>query len=341
MSQKNKGINHVPGMRGRRKTNDPAPEKEPPTPGTLSALAQQWDAHLAARNYAPRTLATHRWALQSFLVWAGERGLEDPATVTRAILESFQRHLYQHRKSNGQPLSFTTQRARLGAIQRLFAWLCRNGHIPANPAADLELPRQTPQALPRGLSREEIADLLAVPDTRDPLGIRDRAILETLYATGIRRGELAALGLTDIDPTTATLHVRKGKGGKGRTLPVGEKALHWLRKYLDEVRPKLLLEPGEPALFLSGYGTGITPGHLGNWVARTVKAAGIARPGACHLLRHSCATHMLEGGADVRLVQQLLGHSKLDTTAIYTAVAIEHLRSVYAASHPSAAAPSE
>ncbi len=193
------------------------------------------------------------------------------------------------------------------------------------------------------LNREDIEKLLAEPDTRDPLGIRDRAILETFYATGVRRSELTALDVGDLDTDggngSGTLHVRKGKGGKGRTLPVGKNALHWLNKYLDEVREKLLIEAGENALFISGYGARMSPAYIGNWVARTAKKAEVSKPGSCHMLRHSCATHMLEGGADVRLVQQMLGHARLDTTAIYTEVAISHLRSVYEASHPSAAAP--
>jgi len=177
---------------------------------------------------------------------------------------------------------------------------------------------------------------MALPDIRDPLGIRDRAILETFYATGARRSELTNLDLSDLDASNQTLLIRKGKGNKDRLLPIGKTALHWLDQYLEKSRPKLLLEVSEQALFLSGYGQRLSPGYLGNWVAKTIKAADIQKQGSCHLLRHSCATHMHENGADIRVIQQLLGHARLDTTSIYTQVAITHLKEVYQRTHPAA-----
>ena len=227
-----------------------------------------------------------------------------------------------------------TQRARLGALQRFFAHLCRENRLAANPAADLELPRKPHRLLPRGLSREEIAAVLAVPDVADPLGVRDRAILETLYATGARRSELVRLDLADLDAAGATLHIRRGKGGRSRVVPVGARALEWLARYLRAARPRLLLDATEPALFLSGYGERLSPAYLGNWVRRTVDAAGVAKAGSCHLFRHSCAVHMLENGADSRFIQQLLGHASAETTAIYTEATIAALRAVYARTHP-------
>jgi integrase/recombinase XerD len=223
-------------------------------------------------------------------------------------------------------------------VQRFFAHLCKNNHLAANPAADLDLPRKPHRHLPKGLSREDLATVLEIPDTRDPLGIRDRAILETLYATGARRSEIANLDLSDLDRSGATLHIRHGKGDKSRLVPIGAQALQWLEKYLETTRPRLQLDTSEQALFLSGYGTRLSPAYLGNWVARTIKSAGIARQGSCHLFRHSCATHMLENGCDSRLIQQLLGHTRADTTAIYTQVAITALREAYHRTHPSAGA---
>jgi len=336
---KKKGYNHnVPGMRHRRKGGqEPGDDGlDRSTPQTLPSLADAWQDRLEERNYSPRTVQMHKWALQSFLKWAQERDLTAPPEITRTHLESYQRWLFRYRQANGKPLAAGTQRQRLGALRRFFAHLTRSGHIPANPAADLELPRLSHPKLPKGLPRDELLALLALPEVSDPLGIRDRAILELFYATGIRRAELARLDLPDLDPNAATLHIRQGKGGKSRLVPVGKTALHWLDKYLTETRPRLVLDPAEQALFLSGYGERISTGHLGNWMKKTLKAAGINRPGCCHLLRHTCATHMLEGGADTRFIQQLLGHASLETTAIYTQVAITALQEAYNRTHPSA-----
>jgi integrase/recombinase XerD len=334
-----KGERNIDGMKNRRKGGKAEPKDDGfdrSSPDTLASLIDQWQTRLSERNYSDRTLDAHKWALKTFLTWSEERDLRRPSEITKLILESFQSWLFRYRKPNGKPLAVGTQRARLGTIQRFFAHLCKSNHLPANPAADLDLPRKEQRRLPKGLSKDELAHLMNVPDIRDPLGIRDRAMLETLYATGARRSELTNLDLSDLDPSCQTLLIRKGKGDKDRLLPIGKTALHWLQKYLESTRPKLLLEVGEQALFLSGYGERFSPGYLGNWVAKTIKTAGITKPGSCHLLRHSCATHMHENGADIRVIQQLLGHARLDTTSIYTAVAITHLKEVYQRTHPAA-----
>jgi integrase/recombinase XerD len=332
-----KGIGNVSGMRHRRPGGQPAKADgfDRSTASTLASLIDAWAAHLAARNYSPRTLEAQRWALQGFLEWSQQRELTDPKAITKPILESYQRHLFRYRKINDQPLAVGTQRARLGALQRFFGHLCKTNHLQANPAADLELPRKTQRNLPKGLAQAEITLLLEIPNTKDPLGLRDRAILETFYATGIRRSELVNLDLGDLDAAGQTLHIRQGKGGKSRVVPIGKKALYWLASYLEQTRPRLQLQ-ATPALFLSGYGERLSAAYLGNWVRRTIQSAHLSRVGSCHLLRHSCATHMLENGADIRFIQQLLGHARLDTTAIYTEVTITALHAIYQSTHPSA-----
>jgi len=334
---KKKGYQNVSGMRGRRKggRQDPSPDGfDRSSTDTLASLVDAWTRHLEERAYSPRTLDMHRWALKSFLLWCQERDLTHPEEITKPILESFQRWLFRYRKADGKPLGVTTQRNRLGAVQRFFRWLCRENLIPANPAADLELPRKPAKTLPKALSKEELAALFAVPDTGDVLGIRDRCMLELLYSCGLRRSELTRLDVEDFDPGREVLTVRKGKGGKSRTLPTGEHALHWLKRYLDQSRPRLEIETNEHAMFLSGYGTRLNPNYFGNWVKRTMKAVGIEKTGSCHLLRHSCATHMHDNGADIRFIQQLLGHSSLETTQIYTEVSIVTLQEVHARTHP-------
>jgi RHS repeat-associated protein len=176
--------------------------------------------------------------------------------------------------------------------------------------------------------------LLAMPNPADPFGLRDRTMLELFYATGIRRSEMSHLDHGDYEPATRTLVVRQGKGGKSRMLPVGERASAWMERYLSECRPLFDHLPNETALFLSGYGTRITPAYLGNWIKKLLKSCDIDKPGSCHLWRHTCATDMHRGGADIRYVQAMLGHERMETTQIYTHVHIEALREIHARCHP-------
>jgi integrase/recombinase XerD len=304
-------------------------------PATLASRIDRWFTWLEERNYSARTIDARKWSLRTFLTWAEDRSITRPEQITKPILESYQRWLYRYRKPNGKPLGVTTQRARLGAIQNFFQWLCKNNQLTANPAADLELPRKPAKILPRALTIAQIDDILNIPDTADPLGIRDRAILELFYSTGIRRSEITRIDIEDLDQERAVMTIR-GKGNKGRIVPVGQRALDWLQQYLDKTRPLLHINQNEHALFLTGYGQRFSPGYIGNWVKRTMEKADINQPGSCHLLRHSCATHMLENGADIRYIQQLLGHARLDTTQIYTQVSITALREVHTRCHPHA-----
>ena len=332
-----KGERNIDGMRGRKKggQKDTTPDGfDRSTPDTLASLADVWLLRLEERAYSAKTLDMHRWALKSFLQWCHERDLVAPETITKPILESFQRWLYRYKQKNGKPLGITTQRNRLGAVQRFFAHLCKNNHLPANPAADLELPRKPAKILPKALSQDELADLLSLPDASDVLGLRDRTILELLYSCALRRSEATKLDLDDLDTPRGVLTIRQGKGGKSRVVPLGERALYWLNRYLEDSRPRLEVELNERALFISGYGTRLSPAYLGNWVKRVMKQAGIEKPGSCHLLRHTCATHMHDNGADIRFIQQLLGHARLDTTQIYTEVSITALQEVHARTHP-------
>lgn len=159
-------------------------------------------------------------------------------------------------------------------------------------------------------------------------------MLELFYSTGLRRSELARLEIHDLNRERQTLQIRQGKGHKDRVVPVGNRVLAWLERYLDEVRPRLLLDVQQRALFLTSYGDPFNPDVLSRMVSKFIKKAEIERPGSCHLMRHTCATHMLEGGADIRFIQQLLGHEKLETTAIYTQVSIEQLKAVHGKTHP-------
>lgn len=291
---------------------------------------------LAVRNYSPATIEDRRHGLSAFILWCAERGLERPNEVTKPVLERYQRHLYYHRKSNGEPLSFRTQAQRMIPIRAWFKWLARENHILSNPASELELPRPERRLPALVLTADEADAVMAVPDTGAPLGLRDRAVLELLYATAIRRGELIALTLFDVDYARSTLIVRQGKGNKDRVVPIGERAKVWLSAYRDQVRPGLVVGRDPSILFLSRDGRPLEAKRLSEKVRGYIAAAGVGKPGSCHLFRHTAATLMLEGGADIRFIQALLGHESLETTQIYTRVSIAKLAEIHAATHPGA-----
>jgi len=327
------GFPNLAAMRGRRKGGAGAAQKTAAR-GIATHVVDFLD-RLASRGYSQASIDAHRWALKQFTAWADATGYHEPASLSRADLEAYQHFLHQYRSPrNRKPLVINTQIARLGCVRRFFASLCRAGIIPANPAADLDLPRKQARQLPKSLNEREISLLLAIPNTKDAFGLRDRTILELFYATGIRRSEMANLDIGDYDPHSHTLTVRKGKGGKSRMLPIGGRAATWLDRFLAESRPLFDHLPNEPALFLSGYGTRFSADYLGNWIKILMKRCGIDKPGSCHLFRHSCATDMHRGGADIRYVQEMLGHTRLETTQIYTHVHIEALREVHTRCHP-------
>jgi len=302
--------------------------------GNLADYTMDYLSWLEVRGYSESTLVSRRFSLKWFLSWAGERELVQADLITKPILESYLRYLYRYRKKNGKPLGHSTKCDRIGALRDFFRWLCRQDYILSNPASELEMPR-APKRLPEEpLSVAQVEAVLNVPKISDGLGVRDRAILELFYSTGIRRSELASLCCDDVNFERQTLQVREGKGKKDRVVPVGSRALQWLERYVETVRPELIVSSREGALFLSCYGEALNPDVLSRKVSKYIRDAEIGRQGSCHLFRHSCATHMLENGADIRLIQQLLGHESLETTQIYTHVSIQHLVEVHTRTHP-------
>lgn len=288
---------------------------------------------LCIQGYSPRTVQRRESSVRRFVHWCEERGLERPQEITKPILERYQRRLYHARKANGQPLSLGAQNNQMEDVKQFFKWLTRENYLLYNPASELVLARTT-RRLPVVLSVEEIAQLLAQPDLESPYGLRDRALLEVLYSTGIRRFELCQLRQSDVNLSRQTLFVRQGKGGYDRLLPLGARAADWVAQYQQRARPQLLRDLHEPTLFLNDYGEVFAANKLGDRVKHYLRQAGIDAPGSCHLLRHAMATHMLENGADSRFIQVLLGHRQLNTTQLYTHVAIRRLQEVHAATHP-------
>ena len=318
----------------------PAPiPGDPLDPGGLSALLSAFLSYLAVTGATERSVTSRRITLSAFLRWCHERDLVRPGQVTRPVLQAYQRHLFHHRKENGEPISLRSQTARLQAVRAFFRWLCRESYLLGNPASELTLPRagfHLPRAV---LTLEEAEAILALPDLTTPLGLRDRALLELLFSTGIRRAELSHLTLSDLDLKGGTLLVRQGKGGKDRIVPTGERAALFVSAYLTRARSELVVPPDDGMLLLTATGHPFSPDLLTNLCRAYVERAGIGKKGACHLFRHTMATLMLEGGADVRFIQQMLGHARLDTTALYASVSVRKLKEIHQATHPGARLP--
>jgi integrase/recombinase XerD len=299
-------------------------------------LTAYMEAHfdwMRVTGYSEDTVRARRTALRRFIAWCEERALRDPKDITKPILERYQRHLFYYRKADGRPMTLGTQFGCLAPLKTIFKWLAKENHILYNPASELTLPK-LPKHLPRViLSIQEVEAILREAEPTNPPGLRDRAMLETLYSTALRRMELPGLALYDVDLTRRLVMVREGKGRRDRVVPIGERAAAWVDKYLQEARPQLLVGDAD-ALFLTDYGEPMAPEYVAERVRRYMHFAGIKKPGACHLFRHACATHMLENGADTRFIQVLLGHVDIGTTQIYTRVSIDKLREIHDATHP-------
>ena len=317
-----------PGLKPRAAEDDPLRHNR------LLRYMEDHFEWMLVTGYSADTVRARRNAIRRFIGWCEERGLSDPRDITKPMLERYQRYLFYYRKADGAPLTIGMQAQYLAPLKTWFKWLSRQHHILANPAADLDLPRQH-KSLPRSVpSVAEVEAILREAEPGTTAGLRDRAMLETLYATGLRRMELPGVSIYDIDLNRGVLWVRYGKGGRERVVPLGDRAMAWLDKYLIESRPQLLADD-TPALFLTDYGEPVQPHYVADKVKRYMQFAGVNKPGSTHLLRHACATHMLEGGADIRYIQEMLGHANLQTTEIYTHVSIDKLIAVHGATHPS------
>lgn len=305
-------------------------------PGTLRAWVSSFLEAQRVRNFSEHTVHAREYQLDVFVTWAEARDVKRPNEVTRPILERYLRHLHHRRRKDGRPLSITAQLGAIGAVRAYFRWLNKQNVMLWNPASDLDIP-QPERRLPKAvLTIEEAEKVLGEADVRTPMGLRDRAMLEVLYSTGMRRTELANLELFDIDMDRGTLMIRQGKGKKDRMIPIGERALAWIDRYVSDVRPTHVVKSAEKALFLTATGEAFLPESLTLLVSRYIDSSDVGKKGSCHLFRHTAATLMLENGADIRFIQQLLGHASIRTTEIYTQVSIRKLKQVHSDTHPGA-----
>lgn len=310
---------------------------DPTDPEGLAVALARFLESLRLANASPLTIVVRRRQLESLVAWLHERGIRRPGEVTRPMLERFQSRLEHYRKRDGEPLSTTSKHMTLSGVRVFFRWLARQNLLLHNPAADLTLPRLEERLPKHVLSEAEAEWILNQPNLENPVGLRDRAILEVFYSTGIRRAELSALKVDDVDFERGTVMIRQGKGKKDRLVPIGERALAWCRRYLQELRPRLAPEPDHGFLFVMKDGGGPMSVHaLTERVSRFVERAGVRKYGSCHLFRHTMATLMLENGADIRFIQAILGHAHLQSTEVYTHLSIRKLKEVHAATHPGA-----
>lgn len=303
-----------------------------PSPQALQAQFLQW---MQMRNCSQRTIAAWKWNIDRFNLWCSQRGVECVSEVTADVLAAYRRYLFHYRNpKTNRPLKFNTQLSYLMAVRRWFLWLNEREFIPVNVAGSLELPKEEKRLPTAVLTAEQVERALCAIDCARPLGVRNRAILETFYSTAIRCSELAALQVYDLEPERRILTIRKGKGNKDRVVPVGQRALRWLQKYLADVRPALVRHSSSNHLFVSCNGLPFQRTNLSAIVKGYLLAAGLEHRGSCHLLRHTAATLMMENGADLRSLQMLLGHERLNTTQLYTHVSITRLQQVHDNTHP-------
>ncbi len=293
---------------------------------------------LRARRRTPRYAHTSERVLAQLFAFLKSRGIEDLREVRESHLVAFGRELKRASSLRGrrQVRAPATQANYLRTAIRFFEFLAKRGLLLADPAAELTVPEW--QRLPRlVLTPAQAQRLMTAPSPYSQLGKRDRAILELLYGTGIRRGECVRLDVTDVDLQQARLFIRDGKGKQDRIVPIPGAALSTLERYLVEVRPEYSTDPRERALFI-GLGQRDRGGRLTEGRIHKIVVAAAARAGLGHVfphaLRHTCATHVLQGGADVRYVQELLGHRQLRTTAIYTRVDTADLKAALDRCHP-------
>jgi len=320
------------------------------TTGDLEVLKAAFLKHLLLRNLTPLSLRQVDQYLRVFLGYVKGRGITDARQVDAELFERYKAYLsteYVTRK--GAALHQNTVKSRLDWIQNWFRWLRKKGALFFDPIAGVKTPRVL-KRLPKGVMRpEEIQKVMEGPDLRNPIGYRDRTMMEVLYSTGARAAELLSLRVPDLDFSKKVLRIRNGKGGKDRFAPLSTPCCRFLRRYLDEIRPELMagMRPagnnwlkkagtGEDLVFVSVYGGPFTKNWLADIMKRYLLKAGVTRPmQPVHGFRHSVATHLIADGMDIRYVQVLLGHDAISSTQIYTHVERATLHRMLKEHHPS------
>lgn len=295
-------------------------------PADLADIDTFCDALWLEDGLAKATLDSYRTDLGRLAGWLAETQAEALRDARETTLTAFIAQLARQTRASSQARYLST-------LRRFYRWQVGRGHIAVDPTLKLANPSR-PSRLPKTMSEKQVEQLLAAPDLDTPLGLRDRAMLETLYATGLRVSELVGLRIHEVSLADGVLRAF-GKGSKERLVPLGQIAIDWLVRYLNEARSEILKGQHSDALFVTGRGGPMTRQAFWQLIKRYALLAGIAPEKLSpHVLRHAFATHLLNHGADLRVVQLLLGHADISTTQIYTHVARERLKTLHAQHHP-------
>jgi integrase/recombinase XerD len=315
------------------------------SPGRLDYLAEQFFEWLKVSGFTESSQRSYRIYLRKFLSYLKEQKIESLDRVTPKVVYGYQTSLYytpakEGMRNAGKPLSVLTQHNALTVVKTFFKFLIESDKITYDPSSGIQLPKK-PERLPEILTVEEMEKLLETADTSTILGFRDRTIMEVLYITGMRNAELCSLNIDDVDLGNQEIRIRQGKGGKQRIVPLGDVSGEYCSEYLQAIRPKLerrtrSLTRTEPeyGLFLSKTGRRLGQNDLIAMIRMHARKAGLEKNVTAHTFRHTCATHMLQGGADIRYIQKLLGHESITSTQLYTQVEITDLKKIHEQYHP-------
>ena len=290
-----------------------------------SRLESFLDAAWAERGLSENTLKSYRYDLTLLARHLAKNNI----SLQAANREDLLNFLATQVQAGRSPRSLSRY---LSGFRQFYQWLMREGRIVKDPSALIESPKMG-RGLPKALNEKQVEALLEAPDAESPLGLRDRTMLELMYATGLRVSELISLEAVNVGISQGIVRVM-GKGGKERLVPLGEEALSWLQRYLEESRPELLRGADCPQVFVTNRKSGMTRQAFWYAIRKYAVLAGVSQKVSPHMLRHSFATHLLNHGADLRVVQLLLGHSDLSTTQIYTHIAREGLKQIHSEHHP-------
>lgn len=298
------------------------------------SLRDEYIQSLQVRNLAKRTIEARAFMLDKFFSYLQSRDITGTDAISKGIILDYQTELYQTINKRGRPNSVSYQNSMLSGVKGFLRFLKERDYIARDPSLDIPYAK-VPKQLPRGiLTNTEARRIINTPDTTCALGYRDRAIMEVLYTTGIRKQELNNLNLVDVDYHDGFLRIDQGKGRKDRIVPLGRIACRYLENYIKSVRPELIKDPYNNALFLSTRGNRLSKNMVWEMVKKYAKKAKIKKNISPHTFRHSCATAMLRNKADIRAVQELLGHESLESTQVYTRVTIGDLKEVHKRCHP-------
>ena len=302
---------------------------------SLEDWIDRYRRYLRRRGYALRSQEAYHQILETFEAFLVGQGIEVPGAIDRQVMSDYQTHLYSHVRPDGRPWSLKTQSLHLTVISGFLRFLVREGALLLNPVEGIDFPQFGPRNPPRNVpTPAEVVAILEAPDPGTNLGVRDRAMLEVLYSTGMRVGELIHLRIYDVDLSRGLVTIHGGKGNKDRVTPLGTQAVDAVRDYLERIRPRYRRSAQTPVLFLSSRGRPLFRSSVARALHRYTTQAKIERKITPHSLRHACATHMLQGEASIRHIQELLGHKQLSTTQLYTRVIIDDLKAVHRRTHP-------